>query len=160
MLFSGKKPFGKLVYTLEALALFALVFLEYLSVYKGGLMKHLDYKKMEYMFSWFTPSAVVIHTFVVLGLLIYSFVWISRGERCHYAIRCGGRALIYTIALLTAFYNPWIQERVVYPYLLMVMETLFIVEVVKIVLSKSALARKRSVINEQSNAVTNHCVSC
>ena len=131
-----KKPAGKLIYAFEALGLLALVLLEYISDYKGGLMKHLYSRKMEYLFSWYTSGWIVVHTLVISGLLMCGIVWMNCGKQSGYLRRCLYRALTYGVAVLIAFYTPAVQALIVYPYLLMVLEMLFVVEAVKIALHK------------------------
>lgn len=117
------------MYALELLGLLALVAVEYLSGYRGGLMKHLYFRKMEYMFSLYSPQAVVVHTLVSLLMLLMVGTWVWRCyQHCIRARRCLYRMSLYCLVLWLAFYWPAAQTLAVYPYGLIFLELLVLVE--------------------------------
>ncbi len=136
---SGKRLTGKLIYGLELLALMALVVLEYLSGYKGGLMKHLYFRKMEYMFTVYTKTGIALHTVILLVLLLSTAFRVFRRRQGSFSWRCLYRIGLYSTALLCAFCFPPVQALNIYPYLLMFLELLVLVEVGKILLNRPAM---------------------
>ena len=131
-MFSGKSLAGKVVYGLELVALIALPVLEYLSGYKGGLMKHFYFKKMEYMFSVYSASGMLYQSVAALLLLVGSWWLMKKQGSGAYGQRCLVRMSVYAIALICAFYSSLLQDFVIYAYALMFIEALIIIEAMKI----------------------------
>ncbi len=129
---SGKRLTGKLIYGFELLALIALVVLEYLSGYKGGLMKHIYFKRMEYMFSIYTDAGMALHSALLLLLLGITVFLVRRSGWDRFVTRCLIRLTLYGIVLMGAFYLPWFRDFVVYAYALMVIEAIIVLEMIKV----------------------------
>lgn len=129
------KTFDIILYVVELIGFIALFILEYLSKYKAGVMKHLYFKKMEYLAKVYTQDAIMVHSIIVVALLI-GLVLISKSR---FSSNCKTNTIIfavYSIILIFAFYNPYIKELNTYAYILILLETSIIIQVVKIIINK------------------------
>ena len=131
-----KKPLGKLVYGVECLVLITLAFIEYWSAYKGGLMKHLYFRKAQYMASFYSPDAITCHALAIAIILITTALGVRqlRGPQANSIKRCSWPVLLYGAFVLISFYQPQLQAILVYPYLLMALEVFFMLALLNLVL--------------------------
>ncbi|MCT4620272.1 MAG: hypothetical protein N4A62_12885 [Marinisporobacter sp.] len=126
---------NNIVYGLELIIFIALCILEYLSGYKAGVMKHLYFKKMEYLSKIYTQNGMLIHSIILLCLfiglmIIYKNRW--NDDRKKSMIRF----FIYGIVLISGFYLPYMKELNTYVYTLMFLEIAIGIESIKMILNK------------------------
>lgn len=123
-----------LIYFIEFALLATLVILEYLSGYKAGVMKHIYFKKIEYLSKIYNQSGMMIHAALAVLVCLILFI-VFRKQMKEFKKRSFIRLSIYTICLIIAFYTSIIRDYYIYAYLLMYLEILIGVEAIKTGLS-------------------------
>ncbi|MEJ8552785.1 hypothetical protein [Tepidibacter sp. Z1-5] len=123
------------LYGIEFIGFIALLVLEYLSGYKAGVMKHLYFKKMEYLAKVYTQDAMMIHSIVLLVVFIGVLLICKRRLNCN-CKRSIIMFAVYGIVLITAFHMPYMKELNTYAYILIVLETLIAIETIRIIINK------------------------
>lgn len=129
------KIINGVVYGFQLVILIALLILEYLSGYKAGVMKHLYFKKMEYLSKVYTHSGMMIHLFIVL-LLFIGLVLICKDKWNLKRKLSMIRFVLYSIILISSFYLPYMRELNTFAYILIFLEILIGIESVKLVIYK------------------------
>ncbi|WBW96509.1 hypothetical protein [Oceanirhabdus sp. W0125-5] len=127
-----KKIINALIYGVEVSILIALIVLEYLSGYRAGVMRHLYFKKMEYLSKIYTQNGMMIHSVIVLALFI-GLVLIYKNRLNRNRKLSMVRYIIYSIILVGAFYLPYLKDLKSYAYILMFIEILIGTEAIKII---------------------------
>lgn len=123
------------LYGIEFIGFIALLVLEYLSGYKAGVMKHLYFKKMEYLAKVYTQDSMMIHSIILVVLFIGVLLICKRRLSCD----CKRSIIIfavYSIVLITAFYMPDMKELNTYAYILIVLEASIAIETIRVIINK------------------------
>ena len=124
-----------ILYGIEFIGFIALLVLEYLSGYKAGVMKHLYFKKMEYLAKVYTQDAMIMHSIMIVVLFIVVLLICKRTLSCN-CKRSIIMFAVYTIVLMTAFYMPYMKELNTYAYILIVLEASILIETIRIIINK------------------------
>ncbi|WP_145993136.1 hypothetical protein [Tepidibacter mesophilus] len=129
------KIFNIILYGIELILFIALFVLEYLSGYKAGVMKHLYFKKMEYLAKVYTQDAMMMHSMILLILLIVLLIICKKRVSSNRKISMIMFS-VYGIVLILAFHIPYIKELNIYAYTLMVLESVIAIETIRIIINK------------------------
>ena len=126
---------NSLIYGFEWSIVIALLILEYLSGYKAGVMKHIYFKKIEYLSKIYTKNGMIVHLilllFIFIGLmLIYKKRWNFNRKRSMV------RVVLLSIILVGGFYLPYMAKLNTYAYILIFLEVAIGLEVIKMIKSK------------------------
>lgn len=126
---------NSLIYGFEWSIVIALLILEYLSGYKAGVMKHIYFKKIEYLSKIYTKNGMIVHLilllFIFIGLmLIYKNRWNFNRKRSMV------RVVLLSIILVGGFYLPYMAKLNTYAYILIFLEVAIGLEVIKMIKSK------------------------
>lgn len=107
----------------EAMLLSAIAYLEYLSGYKAGVMKHMYFKKMQYMSGIYSPQNMRLHMMIVVAVLV--FITFNRNRIVEKQERFASMKTILLIIAFIASQNIMaIRDMNSYAYLLMCIEAM------------------------------------
>ncbi|WFD10182.1 hypothetical protein [Tepidibacter hydrothermalis] len=124
-----------ILYGIECIGFIALLVLEYLSGYKAGVMKHLYFKKMEYLAKVYTQDSMMVHSIILVVLFIGVLLICKRRLNCN-CKRSIIMFAVYSIVLVTAFYMPYMKELNTYAYILIVLEASIAIETIRVIINK------------------------
>ena len=132
----GKKLMNRvinsLIYGFEWSMVIALLILEYLSGYKAGVMKHIYFKKIEYLSKIYTKNGMMFHLTLLLFLFI-GFILIFKNRWSFNRKRSMIRFVLLSIILIGGFYLPYLAKLNTYAYILMFLEVAIGLEVIKMI---------------------------
>lgn len=125
------KIMNSLICGFELSMVIALFILEYLSGYKASVMKHIYFKKIEYLSKIYTKNGMMLHLilllFLFLGLmLIFKNRWNFKRKRS--MMKC----VLLSIVLIGGFYLPYLAKLNTYAYILMFLEVTIGLEIIKL----------------------------
>ncbi len=134
-IFFKNRVLNSMIWGFEFILFITLVLLEYLSGYKAGVMKHLYFKKMEYLAKVYTQDAMTVHSILILvlfiGLLVICKSRFSSNRKISIIMFA-----VYSIVLIVAFHMPYMKELNSYAYILIVLEIVIGIETIRIVTNK------------------------
>jgi hypothetical protein len=113
----------------------SLLTLEYLSGYKAGVMKHIYFKKMEYLSKIYTKNGMMIHLILLLFLFI-GLMLISKNRWDFNRKRSMVKFVLLSIILVSGFHLPYLAKLNTYAYILIFLEVAIGLEAIKMVKSK------------------------
>ncbi|MCS5422932.1 MULTISPECIES: hypothetical protein [Psychrilyobacter] len=121
---------NNLIYGFEWSMVIALLILEYLSGYKAGVMRHVYFKKIEYLSKIYTKNGMMIHLILLLFLfivlmLIFKNRWNFNRKRSML------KFVLLSIILIVGFYFPYLAKLNTYAYILMFLEVAIGLEAIK-----------------------------
>lgn len=129
------KIMNKLIYGFELSMVIALLILEYLSGYKAGVMKHIYFKKIEYLSKIYTKNGMMLHLAILL-LLFIGLILIFKNRWNFNRKRSMIKLVLLSILLIGGFYLPYLAKLNTYAYILMFLEAAIGLELIKIMRSK------------------------
>jgi len=131
-MFSKNRVINGLIYGFELTILIGLIVLEYLSEYRAGVMKHLYFKKMEYLSKIYTSNGMMIHSIIILVVFI-GLILIYK-DRLNYKRKLSiMRFALCSIILVSGFYLPYLKDLNSYAYILIFLEITILIESIRII---------------------------
>lgn len=125
---------NSLIYGFQWSIIITLLILEYLSGYKAGVMKHIYFKKIEYLSKIYTKNGMIIHLILLLFLFIGLMI-ICKNRWNFNRKRSMMRFVLLSIILVSGFYLPYLARLNTYAYILMFLEIAIGLEAIKLILS-------------------------
>ncbi|WP_461207024.1 hypothetical protein [Clostridium sp. DL1XJH146] len=118
----------------QFITVIVIIVLEYLSGYKGGLMHHLYYRKIEYLSKIYTANGMIVHLIIiVLLLLLILYIAKNKWENINKVNII--KYILCSILLTIAFYLPYLENLNTYAYILMFLEISIAIETVQMVIN-------------------------
>lgn len=121
MTFKGiqTKHLDRMIWVLLGTALAVCGYLEHLTAYKAGVMRHLFYRKIEHLSDFYSPGMELLHISFAALILIHALILASRKKS---SVLHAGSLLIVPALFLTALCSQHLHALYTYTYILYSLE--------------------------------------